>query len=50
MLHAEALLVVDVSLSIFDLHGHVDVGVDELLAFGDVHLFDLSHVSCHVLD
>ena len=50
MLHPEALLVVDVFLSIFDLHGDIDVGVDQLLRLRDVHFFNVRHVVGHFLN
>ena len=50
MLHSVALHVVDSLLAFFDLHGDVDVLINVLLGSRDVHLFDVCHVICHLLD
>ena len=50
MLHSVALHVVDSLLSFFYLHGDVDVLINVLLGSRDVHLFDVCHVICHLLD
>ena len=50
MLHSEALHVVNALLPFFDFHGDVHVLVNVLLGLRDVHLFDVSHVICHLLD
>ena len=50
MLHSEALHVVNTLLPFFDFHGDVHMLINVLLGLCDVHLFDVCHVICHLLD
>lgn len=50
MLHTEALLVVDTLLTIFDLHGDIDMRVDQLLWLSDIHLLYIGHIVGHLFD
>ena len=50
MLHPEALLIVDVLLSFFDLQSDVNMGINKLLRLCYIHLFDVSHIIGHLFN
>ena len=50
MFELETLLIVDSLLSLFDLHGNINMIINKLLAFSDIELLDLCHIGCHLLD
>ena len=50
MLHPEALLIVNVPLSVLNLHRHIHMSIDQLLRLSNVHSFDLRHIVCHFFD
>ena len=50
MLHPEALLIVDVLLSLLYLHSDVNMRVNELFRLCYIHLFDVSHIVGHLFN
>jgi hypothetical protein len=50
MLHPEALLIVNVPLSVLNLHRHIHMSIDQLLRLSNVHSFDLRHIVGHFFD
>lgn len=50
MLHPETLLIVDVLLPLLYLHSDVNMGVDKLFRLCYIHLFDVSHIVCHLFN
>ena len=47
MLHPEALLIVNVPLSVLNLHRHIHMRIDQLLRLSNVHSFYLRHIVGH---